>query len=124
MLSKDGKRSKDDRALSSPKVKALAARKTAKAALKLTVPAAVAPGRYSVIACADARAKVKESSEKNNCRAATLTVVPGTFGGPGGVPGGPGPGGPVSGGGGGPDPQPTPTADGDPDGHADPDAGR
>jgi len=49
-------------------IKALAARKSAKATLKLTVPAAVAAGRYSVLACADSRAKVKESKEKNNCR--------------------------------------------------------
>ena len=62
VLSKDGKRSKDDRTLSSPTVKALAARKTAKAALRLTIPAATAPGRYTLIACADARAKVKETS--------------------------------------------------------------
>ena len=80
VLSKDAKRSKDDRALAVSKVKALAPRKTAKKALRLTVPAGTAPGAYRVVACADGKGKrkgkVKETKETNNCRAAALTVVP------------------------------------------------
>jgi RHS repeat-associated protein len=41
----------------------------------LTVPAATAPGSYTLIACADATAKVKERSESDNCRAGTVITV-------------------------------------------------
>jgi RHS repeat-associated protein len=49
----------------------------------LTVPAAIAPGSYTLLACADANAKVKEGSEGNNCRAGTvITVARPAVGGP------------------------------------------
>lgn len=79
VLSKDAKRSADDRALAAQKVKALKPRKAAKASLKLTVPAAAVAGSYRVVACADAKKKVKETSEKNNCKVTALTVVPVTM---------------------------------------------
>jgi hypothetical protein len=93
VLSRDARRSRDDRRLGGGKVKALAPRKAGKATLRLAVPAATEPGAYRVIACADAAQRVKESNERNNCRTAPITVVPATFGGPGanpstGAPGG------------------------------------
>ena len=86
VLSRDARRSRDDRRLGTGKVKALAPRKAGKATLKLAVPAGTVPAAYRVIACADAAKRVKESNERNNCRAATVTVVPATFGGPGASP--------------------------------------
>jgi subtilase family serine protease len=35
----------------------------------------VAPGIYSLVACADGRGAVRESNERNNCRTAATTVV-------------------------------------------------
>ena len=104
VLSKDARRSADDKTLATVAVKALKPKKQAKKTLSLTMPVSVAAGSYKLIACADAKRKVKESKEKNNCKAATLGVV--TFGGPGGpviTPGGGTPGG------GTPTPTPTPT---------------
>ena len=108
VLSRDAKAGKGDRKLKTRKVKAIAVKKTAKATLKLTVPAGTNPGAYRVIACADAKKKVKESNERNNCRASkAVTVVSGPFGGP--PP--PTPGQPIfTPPPGGPGPTPTPTA--------------
>src|SRR3954451_6051753 len=72
VLSKDAKRSGDDKALATAKVKALKPKKKASATLKLTVPASIAAGAYRVVACADVKKKVKETSEKNNCKAVAL----------------------------------------------------
>jgi subtilase family serine protease len=55
-------------------VPALAAGAHSTATVKLTVPAATAAGVYFVAACADDAAKVTESSETNNCRAASATL--------------------------------------------------
>jgi RHS repeat-associated protein len=110
-ISKDKTLGKGDTRLASKKVKALKARKTAKAVLKVRVPTSVAPGSYRVIACADRKKKLKERNERNNCAAKKLTVVPGTFN-----PGGPTPGpiptppAPLPGPGPGPEPTATPTA--------------
>jgi subtilase family serine protease len=35
----------------------------------------VAPGIYSLVACADGKGAVRESNERNNCRTAATTVV-------------------------------------------------
>ena len=82
VLSRDARRSSDDRRLGTAKAKALAPRKAGKATLRLTVPAGTEPGPYRLIACADAAKRVKESNERNNCRTAAVTVVPAAFGGP------------------------------------------
>jgi hypothetical protein len=111
VLSKDAKVSKSDRRLARSRVKALKPRKRATATVKLTIAAGVAPGAYRVIACADAKRKVKETNERNNCKAALLTVVPPAMGGPVANP----PGGPIAGGAGGPTatpPPPPPPPDG------------
>ncbi len=82
-LSKDAKASKDDRALTSASVKALASKKNGSVTVKLTVPA----GTYRVIACADPKNKVRESNEKNNCRASgEITVRTGPQPAPGPAP--------------------------------------
>jgi RHS repeat-associated protein len=105
VLSKDAKRSNDDRRLTTGNVKALAPRKTAKSTVHLTIPAGTPAGVYHVVACADARKKVKEANEKNNCRASgNVTVL-----GPPFVPPPSGNPGPIPGGSGGPGPGPTPT---------------
>jgi CARDB protein len=44
---------------------------------RLTIPAAVPPGSWRFRACADARARVRESNERNNCRVASRLVVVG-----------------------------------------------
>ena len=82
-LSKDAKAGKDDRALTTGSIKSLAKRKSAGATFKLTVPAGTATGTYRVIACADPKNKVRESNEKNNCRASgPFQVRSGVFGSP------------------------------------------
>ncbi|HET8949333.1 MAG TPA: CARDB domain-containing protein, partial [Solirubrobacteraceae bacterium] len=111
VLSRDGRRSRDDRRLGTGKVKPLAAGKAGKATLKLAVPAGTAPGAYRVIACADSAKRVKESDERNNCRTAAVTVVSGAFGGPAASPSGEAPGGSAAAEppGGQPSPTPAPT---------------
>jgi hypothetical protein len=42
---------------------------TSVGAAKLTIPARLEPGRYAVVACADARNDVRERDESNNCSA-------------------------------------------------------
>lgn len=42
--------------------------------VRATVPTALLPGRYYVIACADASRKLRERNERNNCRAAAQRV--------------------------------------------------
>jgi RHS repeat-associated protein len=75
LLSTDAKRDKRDIRLAAASQKAIKARKTARGKRTITIPASVAARRYSLLVCADARAKVKESSERNNCRARPLTVL-------------------------------------------------
>jgi RHS repeat-associated protein len=80
-LGKGRKHSRADVKLGTLATPALRAGKSAALKGKLAVPAATAPGAYTLIACADATAKVKEKSEANDCRAgATVTV--GSSGGP------------------------------------------
>jgi RHS repeat-associated protein len=68
-LSTDRKPDARDRALGAGAVGKLAARKSATVALRGVVPATLTPGRYYVIACADAARKVREAKETNNCSA-------------------------------------------------------
>ncbi|UMG91394.1 CARDB domain-containing protein [Nocardioides sp. TF02-7] len=65
-----------DRALRpSLRTPALTPRKAWTGRVTLTVPAAVAPGTYYVIACADGRRKVREKRETDNCRASARIAV-------------------------------------------------
>src|SRR5919197_6022464 len=45
-------------------------------AVVFSLPPGLAPGPHSVVACADARKKIRERNERNNCRAAKV-VIPG-----------------------------------------------
>src|SRR4051794_1943278 len=72
-LSKDGKGR--DASAGTFAQKAIKAKKSATGTLKINVPSGLAAGRYTLLVCADAANKVKESKETNNCRAAgTITV--------------------------------------------------
>lgn len=57
-------------ALGAGSVRALRPRKRARGAVTLTVPATLAAGVYRLTACADAGGRVRERSERNNCRTA------------------------------------------------------
>src|SRR3954471_12676768 len=80
-LSRDAKRTKDDARLRRAAVAKLAARKRSAARTTVRVPGNAAAGTYRVLACADDRRKVKETNERNNCRAA---LAPLRIGGPAG----------------------------------------
>src|SRR5690606_8774166 len=78
VLSKDKKVDRRDVRLHDRRVKRLKPRKQhATKVLKVRVPRQVKPGTYWLIACADARRKVRESNERNNCRVARqrLTIA-------------------------------------------------
>jgi hypothetical protein len=75
-LSKNSVKDSTDTVLASRSVKALKATARSKGSATAVIPSAAAPGTYRILACADARSKVKESRERNNCRAAgPLSVV-------------------------------------------------
>ena len=105
-LSRDRKKSKDDRRLGRARLPALRKGKSRRYVVNLPIPVATpAASGYRLLACADDTKKVRERRERNNCRAAkgTLTVA-------GSAPGGGGGGAPSGGG---------PSADGDGDGSVD-----
>ena len=76
-LSRDRKKGKGDIRLAGKRlVKALKPKGSVRGTTRVKVPATVTPGSYFVLACADALKKVKEATEKNNCKASkkSLTV--------------------------------------------------
>lgn len=78
VLSKDKKVDRRDVRLHDRRVKRLKpGKKHATKVVKVRVPRNVKPGTYWLIACADARRKVRESNERNNCRVARqrLTIA-------------------------------------------------
>lgn len=85
------KHSRSDLKLGSLKVPALKPHHSATVRGKVTIPASSKNGSFKLIACADAGAKVKESSETNNCRAGSAAFQVGSSGQPGGGSGGPTP---------------------------------
>jgi hypothetical protein len=102
-LSLDRRRDRADVALGGRAQKALGGRRSGRGRRTLTVPATVRPGAYFLLACADPTRKLKERSERNNCRASRARVTvsaPGPLGvAPLPGPGLPGPGGAAGGGG-------------------------
>ncbi|MEA2497508.1 MAG: hypothetical protein QOJ29_5419 [Thermoleophilaceae bacterium] len=75
-LSADAKKSASDFRVASRKVGKLAKGRSSAGALDAAIPRSLVPGRWFVIACADATKKVRESNERNNCRTgAGLTVT-------------------------------------------------
>ena len=76
-LSRDAKRSKDDVALGGPvAIRALKSGKKSTQGTPATIPAGTIAGEYSLLACADVRAKIGERRESNNCRADSLLLAP------------------------------------------------
>ena len=75
VLSTDAKLDGKDAKLGTAAQKAVKAKQTATGRVSAKVPATLAARRYSLLVCADAANQVKESSEKNNCRAATALDV-------------------------------------------------
>lgn len=67
-LGKGKKHTKKDKRLKRVKVKPLAAGKSKKLKLRVTIPAKTAAGTYRLFACADDTKKVKESKQRN-CKA-------------------------------------------------------
>lgn len=104
-LSRQVHKHRGDALLLSPRIGALRAGHARRNTVQTGLPSATVPGRYRLVVCADAGRKVKESSERNNCRTAgaTLTVVTT-----------PGPAGPIRP----PGPVTNPTGDDDGDGFA------
>ncbi len=75
-LSADPVKSAADRALDHRRqVTGLAAGATSTGSVSVTVPPGIPRRTYFLLACADSGAGVAESSETNNCRAATTSVI-------------------------------------------------
>jgi hypothetical protein len=76
-LSSDNRKSASDFLVGSRKLKKLRARKSSSGAATATIPRSIVPGDWFVIACADATRRVRESNERNNCRAGSQLTVTG-----------------------------------------------
>jgi len=75
-LSADPVKSAADRALDHRRqVTGLAAGATSTGSVSVAVPPGIPRGTYFLLACADSGAGVTESSETNNCRAATTSLI-------------------------------------------------
>jgi len=73
-LDRDGVRSADDvRAAGEIKVKKLGRGKSVTTRAAITIPD-VEPGPYLLLACADDLKRLRETSEKNNCRPSTTAI--------------------------------------------------
>lgn len=70
VLSRDSRFSRGDALLVRVRVRTLDGRKSATRRMRVVLPAGIAAGAYRAIACADERRKVRERSERNNCRVA------------------------------------------------------
>jgi len=91
-LSDDRKKGKGDVLLGRRSIKRLKHKKSSKGSKVVKIPAATPPGAYYVLACADSKRKLKEKSERNNCKSsakrltvkvATLMPTPPSGGGSG-----------------------------------------
>lgn len=74
-LSTDQKVGRDSALAPTKATPQLKPRKRWSGSVAVTVPAKVTPGRYYVLACADATKKVREKSEANNCRVSRAVQV-------------------------------------------------
>jgi hypothetical protein len=75
VLSADTRFDAADVTLRDLKTKRLRARRTTKVTGAVALPAGVGPGSYRVLACADAKRRVRETRERNNCRAAATALT-------------------------------------------------
>ena len=76
-LSKDAKLGGTDARLAGIRIPALKPRGSRKVRARGVLPANATTGAYRLLLCADVKRKVRESSERNNCRAAALEVTTG-----------------------------------------------
>ncbi len=76
-LSKDAKLSRADARLAAVRIPALKPRGSRKATVRGVLAAGTAAGAYRLLLCADVQHKVRESNERNNCRAVALEVTTG-----------------------------------------------
>ena len=74
-LSRERARGPVDARLGGRPVGSLAPHATSRGSATVRVPASTATGSYRVLACADTRDRVRESAERNNCRASTRLVT-------------------------------------------------
>jgi hypothetical protein len=74
-LSKDDKLDLSDTALGGRQVGRLRAGHTSLGAVPVTLPKALAVGSYTLFACADAKHRVTEKNEANNCTSTALAVT-------------------------------------------------
>jgi hypothetical protein len=74
-LSRDVVRDTADLRLGDRAVRRLKAGRSARATRTGRIPSAVAAGTYVLLACADDRRKVREASERNNCKLAKAPVI-------------------------------------------------
>jgi subtilase family serine protease len=79
LLSRDARRDGDQILAPATRVGRLKPRKTSRRRMTRTVPVATAAGSYHVLACADATKRVRERSERNNCRAVATLLVAGRW---------------------------------------------
>ena len=75
LLSKDRRRGRDTALRGGRRVGRLRPRRSSTRSTRVRVPAGLAPGRYWVLACADARRRVRERRERNNCRASSRRIL-------------------------------------------------
>lgn len=76
LLSLDATPSSDDLALGPPRIKTRAVRRGRSVTVQAVVAAPpLREGTYHLIACADAMETIRESSERDNCRASTGTMT-------------------------------------------------
>ena len=87
-LSLNSKKDAADLPLGQRRVKRLRKGKASKGTLTLHVPSAAATGAYLLLACADYANKLRESNERNNCRAASARMQVGAAAAGGGGGGG------------------------------------
>lgn len=87
---------RSDQPLATQALPRLGKRSSARRTVTVTIPRDTRPGAYGLRVCLDARSRVREAREANNCRAARVTVAAPVAGkpapGPGGAPGTPPPG--------------------------------
>jgi hypothetical protein len=82
LLSKDAKRDAADVGLGGRKLRRLRAGRSSLRARTVLIPKTVKPGAYRLLSCADAKRRVRESNERNNCTSIALTVAAPASGNP------------------------------------------
>jgi hypothetical protein len=74
-LSADRRRSKSDFRVGGRKVGKLRTRRSSRGATTAQVPPSLTPGSWFVVACADGARRIRESNERNNCRASSASLI-------------------------------------------------